>query len=100
MKLANTVSIPVSIALGITSGYLWFTFGEFLNSLHVSNFIAWFICPALLPLAISAVLFMMNTSATLSARAVNSLLFFVVFYAMHWAPMGVWVCQVVLAGGM
>lgn len=99
MKVAKKVVIPVAVVLGIASGCLWFTVGEYLDN-HVSNFVAWFVCPAILPLAIAVLLFLANASATTATRTTNSLLFFVAYYAMHWLPMGVFICLVMLAGGM
>ncbi len=98
MRLSKRVILPVAIALGTTSGLLWFRLGESLDN-HMSNAVAWGLCPAVLPLVIAVLLFLISSSATVATRAVNSLLFFVVYYTMHWAPMGTLFGLLLLLGG-
>lgn len=98
MNAAKKVIIPVAVGLGVLSGFLLFTFGEYLDN-HMSNFMAWFVCPAVIPLAIASVVFLLCTSKPSADRKKHGVIFFSIYYAMHWLPMGMWILGLILAGG-
>ena len=101
MEIPKKVIVPSAIVLGIASGLVWFVrgLGDYLEY-SLGNFLAWGVCPAFVPFVAAILLFFVNSSATYSKRAVNSLLFFGIYYAVHWWPMWLLMLALLLGGRM
>ena len=91
-KYHSKMFLLAGAVLGLCSGLSWFKIGEIFDN-HFSNFIAWFVLPAVLPLLIAIVYTLWKPART---TIITNVVFVTIFYAMHWLPFVSWYLYFIL----
>ncbi len=97
MQKQTAILLSIAFLVGIGSGLLWLRIGEVLDNTY-GNFLAWFVCPAIVLLGPSALICFRRNRENKRTWLLG-FFFFIIAYIAHWIPYGSAILFFMLSGG-
>jgi len=103
MILTTKKVVMSAIVIGIITGLLWFIIGEFLVDIlfgdtTIGNFVSFYLIPFVIAIILAIIIFNINEDQDYQNKIKKSLIFGVVYYIFHIAPILLFLLFIFISG--